>query len=579
MFLLVTLIPRILHWYGSSEDHYASTISLSERDSARLDLLTPAQILDQRLDEEIHQPAQSRPFVIVTSTGGGLHASAWTARVLEQLNYAFVMLDKENNERTAKNNNAQAQASLSRETGLFYNHILLLSTVSGSSVGVSYYLREISPATNGGTPNFKRMIVAAQCSSLEAVGWGLVYYDLPKAAFPVSPLFPSSSGNDDLDASPLGKDRTWALRKGIERNVYDDYCLASADGTESKEAKKGAAGHFPPHWYQRLWFSAQPQTRPMQTLAGLRATKNVPAFTMNTTTVETGDRFLLANYRLPKYLIGQVEGPPAESFLDVFRQSPHADLPIPTAAQLSATFPYVSSAARIPAKYGGGRSEHFVDGGYYDDDGTSSAIEFLRFALSDASPATLKDEKAIADSKYPKTVHDKLAKVSAGKLRIILIEIRNSKDSDPPDPNSSHIFTAENPKDSPSGLIEQSVFPLEGFWNAGHSSVTGRDRNGLDLLLKAQGSDLQIHHIILDNHTDSISQFGIKSADDPLSWSLTPHEREQIRESADRNNGLGPCYEEVKNYFEKFDSVNWGTPRRCSGRPPVKQGAKVTDVR
>jgi hypothetical protein len=46
MFLLVTLIPRILHWYGNSEDHYASTISLNASDSASLDLLTPAQILD-----------------------------------------------------------------------------------------------------------------------------------------------------------------------------------------------------------------------------------------------------------------------------------------------------------------------------------------------------------------------------------------------------------------------------------------------------------------------------------------------------------------------------------------------------
>jgi hypothetical protein len=488
-------------------------------------------------------------------------------------------LDKENNDKTAKNDNAQGTTSLSRESDLFRNHILLLSTVSGGSVGASYYLREISPTTNGGEPNFKRMIVAAQCSSLEAVGWGLVYYDLLKAAFPVSPFFPSSSGDDDLDTSPLGKDRTWALRKGIERNAYNDYCLTSADDTERDEAMKGATKASTPRWYQRLWFSAQSQTKPTQTLAELRATKSVPAFTMNTTTVETGDRFLLANYRLPKYLIGQVEGPAAESFLDVFRQSLRADLPIPTAAQLSATFPYVSSAARIPAKYGDGRSEHFVDGGYYDDDGTSSAIEFLRFALSDPSPlAKITDGKAKADSEYPHKVHEKLAKVSTGKLRIILIEIRNSKDSDPPDPNSSHIFAAGNPKDRPSGLMEQLGFPLEAFWSAGHSSVTGRDRNGLDLLLKAQSSDLQIHHIILDNKTDPTSQFGVKSADDPLSWSLTPHEREQIRESADPGYGLSDCYKEVKKVFERFDSVDWRSPTRCSGQPPVKTGAKATDV-
>ena len=39
-------------------------------------------------------------------------------------------------------------------------------------------------------------------------------------------IFGSSSGiTDDLNQSPLAnKDRTWALRKGFERNLRDRYC-------------------------------------------------------------------------------------------------------------------------------------------------------------------------------------------------------------------------------------------------------------------------------------------------------------------------------------------------------------------
>ena len=69
------------------------------------------------------------------------------------------------------------------------------------------------------------MRTTAQCSSLEAVGWGFVYWDLFKAVVPVLPYFwMPSSGLDDLDSSPLGKDRSWSLRKGFSRNANNDYC-------------------------------------------------------------------------------------------------------------------------------------------------------------------------------------------------------------------------------------------------------------------------------------------------------------------------------------------------------------------
>ena len=218
-----------------------------------------------------------------------------------------------------------------------------------------------------------------------------------------------------------------------------------------------------------------------------------------------------------------------------------------------------------------------MDGGYYDNDGTSSVIEFLRYALE----GPLDPNERSDDANYPKTVASKLTKISHGKLRVILIEIRNSQDNDLPQRTvttprvTEPSFTAD-PKTDPPGLLEQLGFPLEGFWNAGHGSVTGRDRNGLDLLIKAQWPDLALRHIIVDNVTDPTSQFGIKSADNPLSWSLTPHEREQIRESADPGNGLGNCYLEVVTSFEMFDEVARRPPMRCHGKAPLKKGAEVS---
>ena len=200
--VLTTLIAfvcllRMAHFYVGLEEHYLSIASRP----ASVALTDPPAILDARLSQN---PGQV--LVIVTSTGGGIHAAAWTTAVLRQLELAF-------------DNDASAAP--------FHDHLLLLSTVSGGSAGLYAYLREINPATNGGQPDWDRMTDAAQCSSLEAVGWGLVYYDVPKAIVPFFPyLLRPSTGVDDLYALPLGKDRTWALRKAFERNLTDTWCKA-----------------------------------------------------------------------------------------------------------------------------------------------------------------------------------------------------------------------------------------------------------------------------------------------------------------------------------------------------------------
>ena len=473
--ILITVTPRLMNWTGGKEEHYLS-IALRQ---TQANLPTPADILIHKLSESANEP-----LILVTSTGGGIHAAAWTTAVLGHLEEEFA-----------------ADSSLKS----FHAHVLLMSTVSGGSSGLYAYLREIDPHTNGGQPDWDRMRIAAQCSSLEAVGWGLAYYDIPKAFLPLLPYFvPPSSGVDDLDHSPLDKDRTWALRRAFARNLNDPFCrLDSASGTliplrQVMRAEQNNLGN-----------------EHELTLGNLNPiADSLPAFTMNTTTVESGNRFLLANYDVPPANDGPLAPPPAASFLDVYGrvrfsqggESLYTDLPLATGTQLSATFPYVSSAATFPIA-SDVPHVHFVDGGYYDNDGTGSAIEFLRSAL-DGLPA------------------------GTAPVRIVLVEIRNSPETPPPSDGK------------PWNLANQIIAPLEAFYGAGHASVTARNRNDLILLEGAYKGRLDmLAHIVI---ADQCAVQDVRT--DPLNWSLTPAQQEEVVTSANQSDNLAK-YARIRAYF------------------------------
>lgn len=515
IFLLV--IPRLAHWDKGNEEHYLST-SWAQAPAA---LPTPADILAHKLAANRLPGKTDEPLIVVTSTGGGIHAAAWTAAVLRHL---------------------QTEFEKSPAPTSFQDHLLLVSTVSGGSAGLYTYLRELDPKTNGGKADWDRMIVSAQCSSLEAIGWGLVYHDIPKALVPrilqhfVPDLYSPSPGAGNLDDSPLGKDRTWALRKAFARNLEDPFC----------EQPQGSNGTIPLAEVN----AAKDRDRISEqelTLAGFNALENsIPAFTMNTTSVEYGSRFLLSNYTIPGNLPGLQDDYRARSFLDTYPGSSNspADLPLATAAQMSATFPFVSSAARVPqalenTPIGDPQSMHFVDGGYYDNDGTASAIEFLKYALNSPPPTQCESEKPAAKSAGNGAAN----KPGECPVRILLIEIRNSGDVSP---NSPVLGGGTNPWN----LGDQLTAPLNAFWQAGHESVTGRSRVALSLLEASLAHKVQIRHIVIpDDYAVD------KTTTDALSWALTPRQQGEVWGSAQK---IEPCYAEVKDWFFK-DRADWTT--------------------
>jgi hypothetical protein len=529
LFLLVLFVPRHFKWTGVQEEHYFSIVLAHTQPQVH----TPGEILDSRIALEntpgrngvgqliVGPPGQSvaRPlhtFIIVTSTGGGIHAAGWTAAVLHGLEAQF--------------------------GNSFHDNVLLMSTVSGGSAGLYTYLRELDAADHGEHPDWDRMVDEAKCSSLEAVGWGVVYHDVPKSVIPLFPYFwTPSSGIGDLGESPLGKDRTWALRRGFERNLNDSFCMSRGSRVRIPQKQLNDDQAQNPDRSQQLTLAA------FNPVAGQHP---FPAFTMNTTTVEGGSRFLLANYRVERHDNNALVPQPAESFLDVFggRQlSPsgkpgYADLPLATAAQLSATFPYVSSAAAFP-RVQGEKSAHFVDGGYYDNDGTISAIEFLRAALDGSQAMKAQPSKSGPQAPAP-------------MLRILLVEIRNSLDPSNPNHVPGISIHRSALRDDPNcrawNLVDQLNAPPKAFYAGGHVSVTARNRTALELLERAYRDQLIVQHFVIDDETnglDTVSCQPIKDPPtDPLNWSLTPNQQREIDSSVKWYEGK---FAQIRSCFEK----------------------------
>ena len=557
--VLIVLLANVLlfHLWAPSgrDEHYFSTVSLNAGVAIK-SLPTPAAVLADRLD----RLGKERPLIVVTATGGGLHASAWTAAVLRRLEEIFPQTKGD----------------------AFHDRLLLLSTVSGGSVGLNAYLHALKDGTINDPQEREHFQAVAQCSSLEAVGWGLIYYDLPKALVPFGPeVLSPSDGNGDLNRGPLLKDRTWSLRKGISRNEKNAYCDdiwardVKADLLADQKGHKDEPGEVPfPVMVQgpglmerRLATNIQSENsnqaaEDSYTLLKMLPSAEIPAFAMNTTSVERGARFLLSNYVVPHYPLDAKDGNnmfPAQSFLDTFRDvvGPNdpsgrtdidkVDLPLATAAQLSATFPYVSSTARAPRAYGSGdhpNSVHFGDGGYYDNDGTASAIEFLRYALAEPTGgATGDDQKNL--EKIKSALGD-----SSKPLKILWIEIRNSSEFDQGEKSAAG---GNGASDDDWTLTDQAGAPLNVFWNAGHESVTGRNRHVLDILQQAYGCKLSIYRVVLaDNHAEEITRT------DPLNWSLTPGQRQEVRMSA-RRADLDDRYKDARNAM-----TNWQGPHPCA---------------
>ncbi|HEV2844895.1 MAG TPA: patatin-like phospholipase family protein, partial [Thermoanaerobaculia bacterium] len=218
---------------------------------------------------------------------------------------------------------AQVLTSLQREVGEdFTRSIRLISSVSGGSVGTMYYLDRFDEEGFPPPGSLAGILEAAGASSLDATAWGITYPDFWRVFL-------------GFFVTDRTLDRGWAMEQVWKRHLREPDRMLSDWRTGLRQG----------------W---------------------LPAAVLNATVVETGEQFLLTNLDLPRSWS-------ARRFYDAY---PGYDVPVVTAARLSATFPWVSPISQALGENGeppgSSRQLHLADGGYYDNFGVVTAVNWLR---------------------------------------------------------------------------------------------------------------------------------------------------------------------------------------------------------
>jgi hypothetical protein len=346
------------------------------------------------------------------------------------------------------------RASQPKDVAAFSKSIRLISSVSGGGVGAMYFVNQFN--TTGGLPEEKELaqvVADAQTSSLEDVSWALAYHDLWRVILPV---FPRSFGGRGR-----ALERAWTTTSRDAASLETDL-TKWVDGVRH----------------------------------GLR-----PANIFNATLVEAGERLLLSTTYLPH--------PPGTigrwDFHSIYQKM--RDVAVVTAARLSATFPYVGPASRADVDPSGGKASHVVDGGYYDNYGISTLVEWLDIALDSLDRA----------GKLP------------NNLQILVIEIRQEPSPLPaPVPDGSH-----------RGWFYQAYAPLDALFAVRTAGQRSHNQVELKLLQEKWAQKVNIQ-------PSAIFEFGSRQdgspAPDlpapPLSWHLTARQQEAIEsEWSDQRDG------------------------------------------
>jgi len=327
----------------------------------------------------------------------------------------------------------------------FGEAVRVISSVSGGSAGALFFV-------NGYNPELKRpetealdlIIQMAAENSLDQVARGLAFHDFFHTLIPLW---------------ELGEDRGTALEKSWGKNC-ENVC---------EEFQKANSGR-----------SCPVKCSMTDTLAGwaeeVRSGKR-PANIFNATVVQTGDRLLISNTDIEqrKDTIGRVN---FDKLLG------GRNIQTVTAARLSATFPYVSPAAKAVMEESGSAGPHVVDGGYYDNYGMNSLVEWLDQAFTD----------------------NHLSKV-------LVIQIQSFDDFD------------KATKEPESGYLSQLLAPIYTLWKIRTSAQASHKNLEFSLL---QGKWPQKIQSVL---------FKFKDYEAPLTWKMTKAEKKHIWESWDKHYG------------------------------------------
>jgi hypothetical protein len=328
---------------------------------------------------------------------------------------------------------------------LFARSVRAISSVSGGSVGAMHFAAAYRK--DGGLPgsnaDLDDVIRHAEQSSLDDIAWGLVYPDLWKTLTPFILRRFSDRGN--------------ALERALART------LPCSDESLSSWRKLVAAGERPANLF-------------------------------NATLTESGGRFLISNadFRKPHEACSQ--------FYDLYKGK---DLSVVTAARLSATFPFITPAARSDdrsvARY------HIVDGGYYDNYGMATLAEWLQEGLE--------------------TENNRIR-------RVLVLQVRGFPPDPPLHPNRRH------------GWFYQLYAPLETMIHARSCGQLAHNDIEFDLLTKVcRQNQVEVETAIFQFRPEAGAELP------PLSWHLTNRQKQTIARVWNRTGPQG-C-EKVREFLQK----------------------------
>jgi hypothetical protein len=347
---------------------------------------------------------------------------------------------------------AQVLEGLYEEVPRFGESLRMISSVSGGSVGSICFLYWLTDKKRAKDP-----ATAAAESSLDEVAWGLAWPDFLRGVCPWLFGF----------LAPIGRGR--AIEKA--------WCLNAAARLEHGSALD----------------------QPLSNWNHIASCGKMPAIIMNATIVETGKRLLLGTtHPATSATAGEalVDATVLHT-IDGVRQ----DVGIVTAARLSATFPYVTPASRAKASP---PMPHIVDGGYYDDYGMATLVEWLDEAL---------------------TTH------AIPQRRVLVLQIRETRVER--DPEKTSYSTRR-------GWFFQAFAPLLALFNVrGEAQIAHNDIELTFLQQKWEKLGVPIESV----------KFEFPKTTAPLSWHLTATEVKEIRDAWDEDPTVGTSRAAVSNFF------------------------------
>jgi Patatin-like phospholipase len=335
---------------------------------------------------------------------------------------------------------------------IFGDSVRLISAVSGGSVGTMYFVSEYD-ANGGGLPAesgaLEDAITESETSSLDDIAWGLVYPDFFRVFLPIF----------ERD------DRGVALERAL-----------------SRELNSGKRQHH-------LWSPLAEWREGVD--KGSR-----PAVVFNASVVESGERFLLGTTDLAyREGLSSMRDPQFPQFAD-------RDISLVTAARLSASFPYVSPAARPDLD---GTQIHVVDGGYTDNYGVATLLNWLDQALQSAGTPV---------------------------RRVLIIEIRAALPASEPPP----LYWR--------GWPYQTYAPISAMLNVRDTGQLPRNNEERELLIREAGS----HGTTI---RDAIFTYSPENA--PLSWHLSPKDKQDL-EAFWSVPGNSPCNDDSRQRVRDFSA-------------------------